>query len=369
MFMTAVQAVPLILYGIYETLTSNVDDEDSSKAAIVGIIAYVLYILSQYIILYLSRTREYFADRFSVEETQNPNSLAEALVKIGFGLSTSDSKGKTSNALGIFDSKTSKSMVITCTDNGVVSKDKIKNAMKWELWNPWAKWFELNSTHPLISKRLQEISKLSSKYNQSPYVNFDLIKSESYVDDFLIELLISFLPFISILITLIISITNEFNKTTLCFGLLLTVLFSYIKFNRSHKDKDYKDTNVSNLLSEVKVSHVTSIPCTLEGTIIGRGNPGCIFNEDFVIKDESGILFLDYNQPVSIVNTIFALFKSEKYFNKKVKVKGWYRRSPVPYVEIKTMEIDGKVKTIWTYTLSKALYLILALILIVAIII
>ena len=91
LFMTAVQIVPLVLYAIYEMLTSSAksdSDEDSGKAAAIGYLAYLLYIICQYIILYLSRTREYYADKFSVEETKNPNSLAEALVKIGFGLST-----------------------------------------------------------------------------------------------------------------------------------------------------------------------------------------------------------------------------------------------------------------------------------------
>ena len=121
-----------------------------------------------------------------------------------------------------------------------------------------------------------------------------------------------------------------------------------------HKNNiGYNETTVSDLLGEVKVSGVTSIPCTLEGTIIGRGNPGCIFNEDFVIKDNTGIMFLDYNQPIKIVNKIFALFKSKEYFDKTIKVKGWYRRSPVPYVEIKEMEIDGRIKKCHTYTWAK----------------
>jgi len=36
--------------------------------------------------LYLSRTREYFADHFAAQVTGNPNALARALVKIAFGL-------------------------------------------------------------------------------------------------------------------------------------------------------------------------------------------------------------------------------------------------------------------------------------------
>ncbi len=359
LFMTAVQAVPLILYGIYEMLTSSKSDSDNNKAAVIGYIAYILYVLSQYIILYLSRTREYFADAFSVEETKDPDGLSEALVKIGFGLSTSSSGKKASNALGIFDAKTSKSMVVTCMDGDKVSKDKIKNAMKWEMWNPWAKWFELNSTHPLISKRLIEISKRAKEFNQKEYIVFDLKKDESYLDDFALELLINFAPLIALLATFIIFfVLPTQSKLVICIGLLVTLLLSYFKFDRAHKNRDYKDTTVSDLLGEVKVSQITSIPCVLEGTVIGRGNPGCIFNEDFVIKDKTGIIFLDYNQPLNIVNKIFAIFKSKEYFDKTIKVTGWYRRNPVPYVEIKTMEVDGKVKKIWTYPLAKTLYFI-----------
>ena len=244
-------------------------------------------------------------------------------------------------------------------DEKGVSKDKIKNAMKWEMWNPWAKWFELNSTHPLISKRLQAISKLSDKYKQKPYIEFDLKKEESYVDDFLLEILISFMPIICIILTVVFGLIYSKNALFIigC-GLFLTMVFAFIKFNRSHK-KDYKDTNVADLLGEVKVSHITSIPCILKGKIIGRGNPGCIFNEDFVIKDESGIIFLDYNQPLNLINKIFALFKSKEYFDKEVRVTGWYRRSPVPYVEIYKYEVDGKTKKIYTYGLVKGLYTIL----------
>ncbi len=367
MVMTFAQIVPLVLYAIYETFTRNINDKDDTKMAVVGYIAYILYIICQYIILWLSRSREYFADRFSVEETKNPNALAEALVKVGFGLSTASSNTKHNiskkNALGIFDSNTSKALAITSMDsNNKVSKDKIKNAMKWEMWNPWAKWFEFNSTHPLISKRLEAISNMASEYKMEPYIRFDLVKEESYVDDFLIEVLISFLPFISLIITIVIAIltfsSEELNFLYLGIGLLVTTIFSYIKFNRSHKT-NYEESTVSDLLGEVKVSHITSIPCILKGNIIGRGNPGCIFNEDFIIKDKTGIIFLDYNQPLNILNKIFAIFKSKNYFDKEVTVKGWYRRSPVPYVEIYEYTVDNKTKKVYTYTVSKVFYCIL----------
>ena len=325
--------------------------------------------------MWLSRTREYYADYFSIEATKNPNSLASALVKIGYGLTTQSDNSKhsasKSNALGIFDSKTSKSLIVSSLDGEEVSKDNIKNAMKWEQWNVWAKWYELNSTHPLISKRLLAISERSKDFKQEPFIVFDLEKQESYVDDFFIELLISYLPLLTILIGLVVFIIILCNNgnTFAAIGvtLFLASIFSFIKFRRVYSSNPFKDTNVRDLLGEVKVSHITSIPCTLEGNIIGRGNPGCIFNEDFVIKDKTGIMFLDYNQPLTIINKVFALFKSPEYFDKKVKVTGWYRRSPVPYVELKTIEIDGKVKKIFTYGFNLALHIIFFIVSIVVI--
>ena len=49
--------------------TSNVDDSDNSKLAVIGYVAYILYVISDYIILWLSRQREYYADNFSINVT------------------------------------------------------------------------------------------------------------------------------------------------------------------------------------------------------------------------------------------------------------------------------------------------------------
>ncbi|MBW1744765.1 MAG: M48 family metalloprotease [Deltaproteobacteria bacterium] len=95
--MTAAYLVPLILYYIYRTLISirskGKDDSAGPRLAI-AIASYILYIVSQYTVLWLSRTREYYADRFAGEVTQNPNSLASGLVKIGYGLAGKESEKK-----------------------------------------------------------------------------------------------------------------------------------------------------------------------------------------------------------------------------------------------------------------------------------
>ena len=84
LFMTVAQVVPLMLFFIYSALSgrdNNSSNNSSGYGEIIAIIAYILYIISQYIILWLSRTREYYADEFSVQETKNPNALSFPALK------------------------------------------------------------------------------------------------------------------------------------------------------------------------------------------------------------------------------------------------------------------------------------------------
>ena len=131
------------------------------------------------------------------------------------------------------------------------------------------------------------------------------------------------------------------------------MFFETLLFLRRYRKNKFKESTVESLLGEVKVSGVTPIPCKVEGSVIGRGDPGYVFSEDFVIKDKTGIMFLDYNQPMWLINKIFAFFKAKTFIDKDIIVKGWYRRSPVPYIEIYQMEMDGKVKKVYTYLLKK----------------
>ena len=390
LLMTVAELVPMVLYAIARALTeslrstagSSSDSDDSKSAAAqaaLAAITYAVYIISQYIVLWFSRTREYLADEFSVQSTRDPEALSRALIQIGFGLSTRADTAKkaekrrsmsvsSTNTLGIFDTRASKSLVVSCYVNGELDKTHIKNAMKWELWNTWAKWYELNSTHPLISKRLQAIDKLAPQYGKPEFVHFDLKKPESFLDDFFREILISIAPWFFFLAAAAAGGLLYYNNTMgllwiAAVLLILSAVLALFKYRFTHPNKEYHEANVAGLLAEPKVSGIRSIPCELKGLIIGRGDPGCVFSEDFVLQDETGIMFLDYNQPLFILNKIFAITRARENLDRNAVIRGWYRRAPIPYVEIYTMEVGGKTKKIYTYGLGKILrwiYLILA---------
>jgi len=56
-------------------------------AAMVAIVSYLVYVVTQLLVLYLSRTREYYADAYSGAATRDPHQLASALTKVAYGLS------------------------------------------------------------------------------------------------------------------------------------------------------------------------------------------------------------------------------------------------------------------------------------------
>jgi heat shock protein HtpX len=125
-------------------------------------------------------------------------------------------------------------------------------------------------------------------------------------------------------------------------GYLINIVYSYAS------GKEYPELTIAGLLKNVKVSAIRPVPCTLKGRIIGRGIPGLIWSEDFVLQDETGIIFLDFRQPLGIWEFIFGILRAKKYVNEDVIVSGWYRRSPVPYVELKTLR-DSQGKTLCSY--------------------
>lgn len=85
--MTMAGMLVQILYQIYAALVRSGSSSSDRKGygAIVGLAALVGYYIGIYLLLYLSRTREYLADAFSANRVE-PKHLASALIKIAYGI-------------------------------------------------------------------------------------------------------------------------------------------------------------------------------------------------------------------------------------------------------------------------------------------
>ena len=366
--MTLAQLVPLILYYIYKTLIrmkSSGRDKSALPRYVIAICAYLLYLVSEFIVLWFSRLREYFADRFSGEITGNPNALASALVKVGYGLAGDDSRKAqvshkertdTLNAvgpIGLFDHKAANVLAISGytgpqSMGGAIDKDKLKDAAKWDFWTPWAAYYELQSTHPLIAKRLKFLSNQSQVLGKEAFIEFNSRKPESYWDEFFIDLLIKALPVIALVAGVFIFAVKH-ELAALWFGVFIFGCAYLINTIFRYPDAEFAVMNVRSLLNKIKVSAIRPVPCAIKGKIIGRGIPGLIYSNDFMMQDETGIIFLDYHQPLAVWEFFFGLLKAADYINQDVEITGWYRRAPVPYIEIKKLKAADKETTCVVY--------------------
>ncbi len=85
---TVLSVIPLILYWLgmrmmYGGTLRN--RENRGSAALIGMIAFLLYFISNLLVLYGSRIREYYSDQGSVSLGNPPHHLASALYKLTYG--------------------------------------------------------------------------------------------------------------------------------------------------------------------------------------------------------------------------------------------------------------------------------------------
>jgi Zn-dependent protease with chaperone function len=131
-----------ILYQIYAALagSSGGNGDKKGKGEIVGLAALICYYIGIYLLLYLSRTREYLADAFSASRVE-PRHLASALIKITYGIvSVEDTEAtqsllRSTRHLGVIDVKNAQYSGLAKTPGSAAE------AMLFDAYNPWAPSF------------------------------------------------------------------------------------------------------------------------------------------------------------------------------------------------------------------------------------
>lgn len=165
--MTIASTLLQILYEVYyyTNKQKSGDSDKKGKLAIIGMVAFVFYWIGSYILLYLSRVREYAADAFSAKYT-DANFLADALIKIAMGILSVEGDArlvKSTRYIGIAGDAVSKQLGLVyknCEKSG--SFELLARSLLFDLKSPWAFLAELSSTHPLSGKRIGALMKQTS---------------------------------------------------------------------------------------------------------------------------------------------------------------------------------------------------------------
>lgn len=167
--MVIVAAVPILAFFVARFLLfapATGGRRDVGYLILVGVIAWVVYFVTNLLVMGFSRIREYYADRFG-GINYNPAALASALAKITYGLSLSKSDMKSpARSFFIADPYTSHFEVAHFAQEFSdlhITKDEVKKAMEWEKKNTFAKISEFFRTHPLTWKRIRALHHLEDE--------------------------------------------------------------------------------------------------------------------------------------------------------------------------------------------------------------
>ena len=167
---TLLSVIPMIMYRIaWQFLFfGRRRDERGGNTVLIGLAAFLFYFLTNLLVLYASRIREYFADRGSVLLGNNPSALASSLYKLAYGSArmNRDELKETEGLKAFFVNDPSravneirqlreldldKSGTIDAKELEVLSSKNVRLGLGDKL-------MEFLSTHPNMLKRIKQLS-------------------------------------------------------------------------------------------------------------------------------------------------------------------------------------------------------------------
>jgi len=169
MVITLLSVVPMLCwYAAQSFIWSR--DRDRGNAVFIGIGALVLYFITNLLVLYGSRIREYYADKGAVQLGNDPHYLASALYKLVYGSATASKQElKAAEGCRAFFANDPAHAVMDIKELKALDTDMSGTLDRKELTalknmniklSKGQKVMELFTTHPNMLKRIKHLSHL-----------------------------------------------------------------------------------------------------------------------------------------------------------------------------------------------------------------
>ncbi len=359
--LTFVSAPVQVLYYIYVLLSRQSYRAKSAKQVwqVAATFANVFYSLSNYLLIWLSHVSTILSDRFAAELTGNPNALARALPKMARQMLPYNQPAMPTNrllestrALGICDRQTMTAIGLAMEIAHVGQTDQNPyRVFLWEMFNPWRRWLEVHSTHPLVGKRLKFLSSYSRQLGLLTEYDFaELLKEGKKLNkkrlyqNFWRDLAIQVAPFIGVAIGVIASmlLSQMFNRWLLPSFSLIGLGLGFM-FQGSLRYPDFRrvdDTDLVSLLIDPYASYVQGAPVQIPGELLGYGTDEFYIGYSLRLEDQGGLAFLNYipNFRQWIVDPSNTIKNLEMLCDRSVIASGWFRRGKFPIIDLSTLQ-------------------------------
>jgi len=167
---TLLSVIPMIMYRIaWQFLFyGRRRNERGGNTALVGLAAFIFYFITNLLVLYASRIREYFADRGSVLLGNQPSSLASSLYKLVYGSARMDKESlkEVEGLKAFFVNDPSQALneirelkALDLDKSGTIDASELAMLKNKKIRLGFAdRLMEALSTHPNMLKRIKQLS-------------------------------------------------------------------------------------------------------------------------------------------------------------------------------------------------------------------
>ena len=172
---TLLSVIPMVMYRLAWHLMwsggGRGNNRNAPSGLMLGLVAFIFYFVTNLLVLYGSRIREYYADKGSVEMGNKPAALASALYKLVYGSARMANSDEMKNAEGMkafFINDPSQAMneikelsELDLDRSGTIDSDELFRLRNKQLnLSTSEKLMEFLSTHPNMLKRIKHLSEL-----------------------------------------------------------------------------------------------------------------------------------------------------------------------------------------------------------------
>lgn len=338
-------------------------------AAIISSLAYGLFWLMRWLVLWVSRRRVYYSDRFACDLTTNPNALTRALLKIALGMAAEiKEKGQTTTFLEGFDLLLPVGVKQGMSIGSVARHASFESILHWDISNPYRQWLTVNNSHPLMGDRLQILGFYAKFWKLETELDWELSQAANPQASISLDrqkLLLLGAPFFGVplgfafalafwLIGGIFYLLNWWQVDWLFgdFWLLagcLPIGYSFgtiIRINRFFPDlrpsKILDDPSLPQLLSSPEALPSDSQPVRLHGKLLGRSGTIGLLGQDLIVETSTGLVKLHHLSKLGPFGNLWPKWSlPSDLVGKSVTATGWWRRGATPWLDLDSLQAEG----------------------------
>lgn len=332
----------------------------SKRRDLIGHVApllYLIYTVLSYPLFFLSRLGTYHADHFAVQATGNPNGLIAALLKSAAGLQEAHKNDRRPSSLlhctRLFSFLDFKTIAAASAAARLQDPSQAGQVFLWDQINPWARWMQVNSSHPLPGHRFKVLAGYGERLRLLPELSLgsgsklDVARLQSR---FWLDLAIYAAEVVGILIgwlvglILYLPLQNRLDPKVIAAAAVVGYgVGLWAKAGLMYGGSlPARPTDVLSLLADPDADPRRGQWVELEGELVGLGPSGYQLGAELKLQEATGLIPVRFTSPLGPVGNVFSgLKRIRALVGRRVKVVGWFRRGNTAWVDLAYVQVGS----------------------------